>query len=150
MGLLVILVSACLVGLNTKYNGGNNYNSKIFNLVKEGKAIFVCPEQLGGLSTPRVSSEIKVIDGKRYVFDKFGNDVSKEFFCGANEVLELVKKLDIKTAILQSRSPSCGINKIYDGSFSGNIIDGNGILAQMLLDIGIEVIDVKDIDNYEF
>ncbi len=146
----MILVSACLVGLNTKYNGGNNYNEKIFNLVKEGKAIFVCPEELGGLTTPRISSEIKIINNSKYVFDKNGKDVTLEFVKGAKEVTELVKKLNIKTAILQSRSPSCGINKIYDGSFSGKLIDGNGILVDMLLSIGVEVIDVKDIDNYEF
>lgn len=146
----MILVSACLVGLNTKYNGGNNYNEKIFNLVKEGKAIFVCPEELGGLTTPRISSEIKIINNSKYVFDKNGKDVTLEFVKGAKEVTELVKKLNIKTAILQSRSPSCGINKIYDGSFSGKLIDGNGVLVDMLLNIGVEVIDVKDIDNYEF
>lgn len=146
----MILVSACLVGLNTKYNGGNNYNEKIFNLVKEGKAVFVCPEELGGLTTPRIGSEIKIIDNTKYVFDKNGKDVTEEFVKGAKEVTELVKRLNIKTAILQSRSPSCGINKIYDGSFSGKLIDGNGILVDMLLSIGVEVIDVKDIDNYKF
>lgn len=146
----MILVSACLVGLNTKYNGGNNYNEKIFNLVKEGKAIFVCPEELGGLTTPRICSEIKIIDNTKYVFDKNGKDITEEFVKGAKEVAELVKRLNIKTAILQSRSPSCGINKIYDGSFSGKLIDGNGILVDMLLSIGVEVIDVKDIDNYKF
>ena len=142
----MILVSACLAGINCKYNGGNNYNEKVFNLVKEGKAIPVCPEQLGGLTTPREPSEIKIIDGKRYVINKEGIDVTEEFEKGAEEVLTLVKKLDIKKAILQSRSPSCGINKIYSGNFDRNLVDGNGILADLLLENGIEVINSDDIN----
>ena len=142
----MILVSACLAGINCKYNGGNNYNEKIFNLVKEGKAIPVCPEQLGGLTTPREPSEIKIIDGKRYVINKESIDVTEEFEKGAEEVLALVKKLDIKKAILQSRSPSCGINKIYSGNFDRNLVDGNGILADLLLENGIEVINSDDIN----
>ena len=142
----MILVSACLAGINCKYNGGNNYNEKIFNLVKEGKAIPVCPEQLGGLTPPREPSEIKIIDGKRYVINKEGIDVTEEFEKGAEEVLTLVKKLDIKKAILQSRSPSCGINKIYSGNFDRNLVDGNGILADLLLENGIEVINSDDIN----
>lgn len=141
----MILVSACLVGINCKYNGGNNYNEKIFNLVKEGKAIPVCPEQLGGLTTPREPSEIKIIDGKRYVINKEGIDVTEEFEKGAEEVLALVKKLDIKKAILQTRSPSCGRGKIYSGNFDRNLVDGNGILADLLLKNGIEVINTDDI-----
>ena len=142
----MILVSACLAGINCKYNGGNNYNEKIFNLVKEGKAIPVCPEQLGGLTTPREPSEIKIIDGKRYVINKEGIDVTEEFEKGAEEVLALVKKLDIKKAILQSRSPSCGRDKIYSGNFDRNLVDGNGILADLLLKNSIEVINSEDID----
>ena len=142
----MILVSACLAGINCKYNGGNNYNEKIFNLVKEGKAIPVCPEQLGGLTTPREPSEIKIIDGKRYVINKEGIDVTEEFEKGAEEVLTLVKKLDIKKAILQSRSPSCGKGKIYSGNFDRKLVDGNGILAEMLLNNGIEVINSDDIN----
>ncbi len=142
----MILVSACLAGINCKYNGGNNYNEKIFNLVKEGKAIPVCPEQLGGLTTPREPSEIKIVDGKRYVINKEGIDVTEEFEKGAEEVLALVKKLDIKKAILQSRSPSCGRDKIYSGNFDRKLVDGNGILADLLLKNGIEVINSDDID----
>ena len=142
----MILVSACLAGINCKYNGGNNYNEKVFNLVKEGKAIPVCPEQLGGLTTPREPSEIKIIDGKRYVINKEGIDVTEEFEKGAEEVLTLVKKLDIKKAILQSRSPSCGRDKIYSGNFDRNLVDGNGILVDLLLKNGIEVINSDDIN----
>lgn len=143
----MILVSACLVGLNTKYNGKNNYNEKILELVKNGKAIPLCPEQLGGLTTPRIPTEIKYINGKRYVYDKVGADVTKEFERGAEEVLNFVKKMNIKKAILQSRSPSCGVGKIYDGNFNGNIVKGNGILAQILIENGIEVIDIEDYEG---
>ena len=92
----MIWVSACLAGINCKYNGGNNYNEKIFNLVKEGKAIPVCAEQLGGLTTPRIASEVKYIDGKRCVINKAGEDVTKQFEKGAKEILDLAKKLNIK------------------------------------------------------
>ena len=142
----MILVSACLAGINCKYNGGNNYNEKVFNLVKEGKAIPVCPEQLGGLTTPREPSEIKIVDGKRYVINKEGIDVTGEFEKGAEEVLVLVKKLNIKKAILQSRSPSCGRGKIYSGNFDRKLVDGNGILVNLLLKNGIEVINSDDIN----
>lgn len=136
----MILVSACLVGINCKYNGKNNFNEKIFNLVKEGKAIPLCPEQLGGLLTPRVPCEIKYVNGKRYVFNKDGIDVTENFLRGSKEVLEFVKRMNIDTAILQSRSPSCGIGKIYNGNFDGKLVDGNGILASMLIENGVTVI----------
>ena len=135
----MILVSACLVGINCKYSGGNNFNQKIFDLVKEGKAIPICPEQLGGLKTPRKPVELKVIDGKRYAIDNEGNDVTENFERGAIEVLKLAKTLNINNAILQPRSPSCGVNKIYSGNFDNKLIDGNGILADLLIENGIEV-----------
>lgn len=135
----MILVSACLVGINCKYSGGNNYNQKIFNLVKEGKAIPICPEQLGGLKTTRKPAEIKNIDGKRYVINNEGEDVTENFERGAIEVLNLAQNLNIKTAILQPRSPSCGVNKIYSGNFDGKLTDGNGILAELLIQNGVKV-----------
>ena len=139
----MIFVSSCLVGINCKYSGGNNYNQKVFDLVKEGKAIPICPEQLGGLQTPRNPAEIKIIDGKKYVIDDKNKDVTDNFKKGAKEVLELAKKLNIEKAILQARSPSCGTGKIYSGNFDGKLIDGNGILAQLLIDNNIEVIDIE-------
>ena len=132
----MILVSACLVGINCKYNGGNNYNEKICNLVKEGKAIPVCPEQWGGLKTPRNPAEIK--DGKVVTCDNI--DVTKEYNKGAEEVLKLAKKIGATKAILQARSPSCGCGKIYNGNFDKTLIDGNGITADLLIKNGIEVI----------
>ena len=133
----MILVSACLCGINCKYNGKNNYNEKIFNLVKEGIAIPICPEQLGGLSTPRIPSEIK--NGK--VINKEGIDVTDNFIKGANEVLNLCKKLNINKVILKSKSPSCGKGKIYSGNFDGELVNGNGILTEILLKNNIEVIN---------
>ncbi|MBR1413077.1 MAG: DUF523 domain-containing protein [Bacilli bacterium] len=136
----MILVSACLVGLNTKYNGGNNFDDKIFELVKKGVAIPICPEQLGGLSTPRLPSEI--INNK--VYNKNNKDLTSNFVKGAEEVLKLAKELNIKIAILKSKSPSCGKGIIYDGTFSSNLTNGNGITTQLLIDNGIEVISSDD------
>ena len=133
----MILVSACLVGINCKYNGGNNYNEKIFNMVKNGEAIPLCAEQLGGLTTPRIPVEIKMINGKKHALNKEGK--------GAKEILELAKKLNIKKAILQPRSPSCGVGKIYSGNFDGQLVDGNGFLAEILIENGIEVLNVDEI-----
>lgn len=141
----MILVSACLVGINCKYSGGNNYNQKIFDLVKEGKAIPICPEQLGGLNTPRKPVELKVINGKRYAIDNEGNDFTENFERGALEVLNLAKNLNISKAILQPRSPSCGVNKIYSGNFDNKLVDGNGILAELLKQNGIDTLTPNEI-----
>ena len=109
------LISACLCGVNCKYNGNNNYNKICDELFSSGKAILVCPEQLGGLPTPRIPSEIinhfnnnKLED--TFVVNKNGDDVSKEFIKGAQETLNIAKKLNIKKAILKEGSPSCGVN----------------------------------------
>ena len=141
----MILISACLCGINCKYNGKNNYNEKALELVKSGKAIPICPEQLGGLTTPRNPSEIKIIDNEVHVIDNKNNDITKEFKKGANEVLKLAKDLNVDKVILQSRSPSCGVGRIYDGSFTGKLINGNGVLAQLLIDNNIEVIDIESL-----
>lgn len=141
----MILVSACLAGINCKYNGKNNYNEKIFNMVKEGRAIPVCAEQMGGLTTPRLPSEIKYINGKRYVINSNNIDVTQEFEKGADEILKLAKSMNIKKAILKARSPSCGIGKIYSGNFDRTLVDGNGVLADLLLNNDIEVITEDEI-----
>lgn len=143
----MILVSACLVGFNCKYNGGNNFNEKIYELVRDGKAIPLCAEQLGGLTTPRVPSEIKYINNKRYVINANGEDVTEYFEKGAKEILEFVKKMNIDKAILKSKSPSCGCGKVYNGDFQNVLVDGNGILAQMLIENGVEVISSDDYIN---
>lgn len=140
----MILVSACLTGLNCKYNGKNNYNEKIFDLVKEGKAIPICPETLGGLTTPRTPSEIKYINGERRVITKEGIDVTKEYERGAEEVLNLAKKLNVTRVILKDRSPACGKGEIYDGTFTGTLTTGNGILTDLLIKNNIEVISLEE------
>ena len=131
-----ILISACLIGLNCKYEGGNNENSKLVELIKEKDLVPICPEQLGGLKTPRASAERK----QEKVITKEGVDVTKEYQRGAEEVLNLAKKLNIKKAILKSRSPSCGIEEIYDGTFSHTLIKKDGVTAELLKKNEIEVI----------
>ena len=141
----MILVSSCLLGINCKYSGGNNYQEKILKLVKEGKAIFACPEQLGGLTTPRLPAEIVYKDNKRYVINKEERDVTEEYERGAEEVLKILKEMNITKVIFKSKSPSCGCGQIYDGTFSNKLIKGNGITTQLLIDNGIEVLTELDI-----
>ena len=136
-----IAVSACLLGENCKYNGGNNFSDKVSEYVKGHEVIPVCPEVFGGLPTPREPSEI--VDG--IVRHKDGSSVDKEFRKGAEAAFKIIKEKEVELVILQSRSPSCGVNTIYDGSFSGKIIKGHGIFAEILLRNGIKVIDVADL-----
>lgn len=135
----MIIISACLCGCDCKYNGKNNKNESCVELLKRGKAVLVCPEQLGGMTTPRVPSEILKNDGKISVISKEGKDVSKEFKKGAKEALKIAKLVDAKVAILKNGSPSCGSKYIYDGTFSGNKIKGEGITAKLFVENGIEV-----------
>jgi uncharacterized protein YbbK (DUF523 family) len=135
------LCSACLLGINCKYNAGNNKNDKALELAKRDILIPVCPEQLGGLSTPRIPSEIK--SGK--VITKDGKDVTENFVKGAEETLKIAKLFGIKEAILQQKSPSCGCGKIYDGSFSGKLIDGEGITTALLKKNKIKVISSEEL-----
>lgn len=144
------LISACLCGVNCKYNGGNNYSKYCDDLFKSGKAILICPEQLGGLPTPRVPSELRnsakeILNGNGEILTKDGRDVTEEFVKGAKEVEEIAKKLNIEGAILKDGSPSCGVNYIYDGTFKGNKIKGRGITAEILVQNGISVISENDI-----
>jgi uncharacterized protein YbbK (DUF523 family) len=131
----MIIVSACLAGVACRYDGAAKPCEKVIRLVAEGKAIPVCPEQLGGLPTPRASAEI--IGNK--VIRKDGVDVTDVFTRGAREALNLACLVGAKTTILKARSPSCGCGKIYDGSFTGRLVDGNGVFAEMCKKNGIEV-----------
>ncbi|MCQ2969377.1 MAG: DUF523 domain-containing protein [Clostridium sp.] len=145
------LISACLCGVNCKYNGSNNYNQKCNKLFMSGKAILICPEQLGGLTTPRVPSELQanardIIKNNGKVITKEGLDVTMEFIKGAKEVMKIAKKLPISAAILKEGSPSCGVNFIYDGTFNGNRIKGKGITTEMLNEIGIKTLSEKDLE----
>lgn len=121
-----IAVSACLLGENCKYNGGNNYNKKLVDFVKDHEVIALCPEVLGGLPTPRLPAEI--VNG--LVKQENGKSVDDEFKKGAKKALDTVKKNKVDLVILQSRSPSCGVNNIYDGSFTGKLIEGRGGLCK--------------------
>jgi uncharacterized protein YbbK (DUF523 family) len=114
-------------------------------LVNQGRAIPVCPEQLGGLSTPRISCERVNQPGDKKIINKEGNDRTEEFRLGAERTLAIAKALGIKKAIMKSKSPSCGCGQIYDGTFSGTLIQGNGIAVELLLRSGIEVITEKDL-----
>lgn len=136
-----ILVSACLMGQNCKYNGGNNYSEKVMEFVTGHEVIAVCPESLGGLPIPRVPSEIK--DGT--VINREGVSVDREFREGAQKALKIALDNDVDLAILQSRSPSCGTKEVYDGTFSGTKIPGKGIFAQLLADAGIKAVDPEDL-----
>lgn len=147
----MILVSACLCGVNCKYDGGNNYNEKVYKLLCEGKAIPVCPEQLGGQNTPRGAHEIingtgaDVLDNKARVKGPDGDDATAEFLKGAAETLKIAKAMGITEAVLKARSPSCGCGRIYDGTFTGAKKDGNGVTAELLIRSGISVKTEEDI-----
>lgn len=136
-----IAVSACLLGENCKYNGGNNYNEKVVEFVKGHDIIPICPEIMGGLPTPREPSEI--VNG--VVKHKDGASVDTEFRKGAELALNKVITNGAEIVILQSRSPSCGVKYIYDGTFSGSLIPGQGVFAKLLKENNIRVLDVSDL-----
>lgn len=130
-----LLVSGCLLGMNCRYSGDSCYRPDIVALREEHQLIPVCPEILGGLPTPRYPAEIQ---GNRVINSK-GEDVTVFFKKGAEEVVRLAEILKAEGAILKANSPSCGCGCIYDGSFTGTKIVGNGIASQMLLDKGIAI-----------
>ena len=145
-----ILISACLCGVNCKYNGGNNFNKDIKTLYDEGKAILICPEALGGLKTPRTPREITfgtgidVLEGRAKVLSKVGVDSTIAFIKGAKEALKIAKENNIKVAILKAKSPSCGNGYIYNGKFNGKLIEGNGVASELLIKNGIKVYNEKN------
>ena len=139
-----VIVSACLLGENCKYDGGNNYSPKVAKFLEGKEVIPVCPEMLAGLGCPRTS--IEIVNG--VVMDRNGNNVDDAIRGAVAQAMEMLKKEEIQCAILQSRSPTCGVNQIYDGSFSRKRITGSGVFAQALKDAGYSVIDVEDIDKY--
>ncbi|MCR8745571.1 DUF523 domain-containing protein [Romboutsia lituseburensis] len=147
----MILVSACLLGINCKYNGDNNKDLKVLEYLKDKEFIIVCPEQLGGMSTPRDPSEIirldgdAVINGETSVITNKRLDVTRKFKLGANETLKIAKLYNCTEAILKEGSPSCGSNYIYDGSFTGKKRDGIGVTTSLLKHNGIKVISEKEI-----
>jgi len=144
------IVSACLAGINCTYNGKNKLKRSIRKLVRDGTAVPVCPEVLGGSSIPRESCEISGGDGGRVlakrakVRTRSGKDVTGELVSGARKTLLLAKRLGIKRAILKSKSPSCGRGMIYDGTFKGGLRKGDGVTAALLLKHNIKIYNEKD------
>ena len=139
-----IMVSACLLGYNVKYDGKNNLNEDLIEFLKDYEVISICPEVMGGLFIPRIPAEII----KDKVINKEGIDVTNEYNLGAEKTLEIAKENDIKIAILKENSPSCGSNYIYDGTFSHKKIDGNGITAKILRENGIIVLSENNYKEY--
>ena len=138
-----ILVSACLLGINCRYDGKDNKVEDILNVLKEHNIIPICPEQLGGLTTPREPSEI--VNGK--VISKSGIDVNEEFEKGAGEALKLSKMFNSSIAILKARSPSCGSIQIYDGNFNGSLVDGHGVTAKLFRENGMMVFSEENMEE---
>ncbi len=130
-----ILVSACLLGVRCRYDGGTKPVERVIELSKRFTLVPVCPEQLGGLSTPRVAHERK--NGR--VVSEHGSDATEVFVRGAAEALRIARITGCRRAILKARSPSCGVGKIADGTFSGALVEGNGVTAELLMAEGLEV-----------
>lgn len=135
-----VLVSSCIMGIKCKYNGKNNENQKIIEYLKDKEVIEVCPEILAGMKTPRPCAEIV----KGVVIDENGNNVDEEYRRAVKAALAVIEKEDIDLVILQSRSPTCGVNQIYDGSFSGKLVAGMGLFAKELKQRGYTIIDAED------
>jgi Uncharacterized conserved protein len=146
------LISACLLGIKCAWDGKDNYKSdKAIELLNSETLIPVCPEQLGGLKTPRIPQEIQrgtgedVLERKGKVLNRNGEDVTAEFITGAGETLKIAKLFHIREFIGKSKSPSCGCGQIYDGTFSQKLIDGDGVTTALLKRNGIRVISEEDL-----
>lgn len=135
-----IMVSACLLGENCKYNGGNNHNPELVQALSGHAVIPVCPEMLGGLPAPRTPAEIH----EGAVVNRDGVSVDQAFRLGAKRALALAERERPDLIILQPRSPSCGVREIYDGTFSGKLIPGKGVFAELAIDAGYRVMDVSE------
>jgi uncharacterized protein YbbK (DUF523 family) len=141
-----LLVSACLAGTPCRYDGGHCRVAAIADLVRRGRALAVCPEILGGLAVPRDACEIrKAPDGSLRVVSAAGRDLSASYTAGAGRTLRQAEKHSITRAVLKTRSPSCGFGAVYDGSFSGRLVPGNGITAALLHAHGIRIYTEEDL-----
>ena len=138
-----IIVSACLLGENCKYSGGNNYDANVVKFVEDKEVIRVCPETLAGLGIPRAPMEI--VNG--VLRNEDGTSVDEPVRQAVAQILEQIQDADIDCAILQSRSPTCGVHQVYDGTFSRKLVDGSGVLAQALKDAGYRVVDREDLEE---
>lgn len=146
------LISACLLGIKCTWDGAGKYrNEMAIELLRDEILIPVCPEQLGGLKTPRLPQEIQggsgedVLDGKCKVKNINGEDVTQEFIRGAKETLRIVKLFQVSQFIGKSRSPSCGCEQIYDGTFSNKSVNGDGVTAALLKRNGVKVISEEEL-----
>lgn len=136
-----VLVSACLLGENCKYNGGNNYSSAVAEFVRGKEILPICPELMAGMGCPR--TPIEIVDG--VLMDRDGKNVDTAMREAVETAMKQLSSEEIQCAVLQSRSPTCGVNQVYDGSFTGKLIPGTGIFAQALKDAGYRVIDAEDV-----
>ncbi len=136
-----VMVSACLLGRNCKYNGGNNFSALLAEYVKNKQVVEVCPEVLAGFPIPR--PRIERVCGR--VFSETGEDVHERCLAGVQKAVDLARKEQVDLVILQSRSPSCGVHEIYDGTFSGVRIPGQGLFAEELMKAGFRVMDIEDL-----
>ncbi len=135
------LVSACLLGYNCKYNGGNNDNAAVRAFLRDKDCVVFCPERASGLPAPRQPSEIR---GDK-VYSKAGDDVTAEFRLGAEKALAFCQKNGVTHAVLKARSPSCGPHAVYDGTFTGKVVPGMGVTARLLSENGVILMDEEDI-----
>ena len=141
MLIMKIIVSACLLGENCKYNGGNNKNARVKAFLEGHEVFKVCPELAAGLGVPR--TPIEIVGG--VVTDKNGNCVDAQIRSAVERCVQEAVKEGVGLAILKSRSPTCGVKAVYDGTFSGKLIAGQGVLAAAFQQVGIQVIDSEDI-----
>lgn len=150
----MILVSACLLGLHCRYSGGSNLDKELMDFLKDKKYVLACPEQLGGMATPREPSEIlggtgsDVLAGSSTVKDNHGKDVTEFFVKGAEETLKIAELYNVSSAILKERSPSCGSTNIYDGKFHHKIKEGQGVTTALLKQNGISVFSEENYKEY--
>jgi len=146
-----IIISACLLGRECRYNGGHSKISELDNL--DVNFISVCPEEAGKLGTPRPAAELTssakaVVSGLGKILTKRSVDVTPQFLDGSKRELSKLRSSSAQIAVLKSRSPSCGYGQVYDGSFTGNLRKGNGIFSQMCEDEGVKVISSDHIDSF--
>lgn len=139
-----IAVSACLLGENCKYSGGNNRNEAVLVFIKEKEVIPVCPEVAGGLPIPRVPVEL--VNG--VAINREGANVDKEFHLGVEKMLAKLAGEEIDLVILQPRSPSCGSKQVYDGTFTGTLKPGQGMFAKALIEKGYKVVEPDELSDY--
>lgn len=144
----MILVSACLAGFNCRYDGQNCFNKDVFEMIQKGKAIPICPEVMGGLETPRNPIELKLDENGEYkAIDKNGVNRTTEMMNGARKCLQIAKSYEAKNAILKSKSPSCGFGEVYDGTFTGKLVEGNGIAAKILSENKIKILNENNFNK---